>query len=69
MTASQQRVVMRWIHLSFSLLLGAFVYSPLAQNELFTALIRGIVFPAMTLSGVFMWQQGRIRKLARRAAQ
>lgn len=69
MTASRQRMAMRWAHLSLSFLLGLFVYSPLVQDELFAGLVRGVVFPAMTLSGVLMWQQGRIARLTRGAAR
>jgi hypothetical protein len=69
MVAARQRVIVRWVHLSFSLLLGAFVYSPLAADPIFATIIRGLVFPAMTMSGIYMWQQGRINKLARGGAR
>jgi hypothetical protein len=57
------------MHLVLSLLLGAFVYSPLREVSAFAAVVQLIVFPAMTLSGVWMWQQGRIARWSRRAAQ
>jgi hypothetical protein len=57
------------MHLVLSLLLGAFVYSPLREVSAFAAVVQLLVFPAMTLSGVWMWQQGRIARWSRRAAQ
>jgi hypothetical protein len=56
------------MHLVLSLLLGAFVYSPLREVSGFAAVVQLVVFPAMAFSGVCMWQHGRIARWSRKAA-
>jgi hypothetical protein len=68
MTLSQQRQWLRYGHLVASALLGTFIYSPLREDPVLIAIMQFMVFPAMVLSGVWMWQQGRLSKLRRARA-
>jgi hypothetical protein len=65
MTLSQQRQWLRFGHLVASALLGMFIYSPLRENSLLNATIQFFVFPALALSGVWMWHQARLARLQR----
>jgi hypothetical protein len=68
MTQSRQRLALRWSHLAASVLLGAFIYSPLRDNPVLLAAVQYAAFPGLALSGLWMWQQGRIARLLRARA-
>jgi hypothetical protein len=68
MTLSQQRQWLRFGHLIASALLGTFIYSPLREDPVLIAIMQFVVFPAMAVSGVWMWQQGRLSRFARARA-
>ena len=59
------RTVLRWTHLPTGFLIGVFVYTPAHDNETFVLLMQTAVVPAVTLIGLWMWQQARIRRLYR----
>jgi hypothetical protein len=62
MNAAQLRRMLRFAHLFLGAALVIYVYSPLHANPLFTDIIRYLAVPALVLSGVAMWQQGRISR-------
>jgi hypothetical protein len=63
MSPRKQRQAQRAAHLVAAGLLLAYVYAPLdAELE---DVVRFVVFPALVLTGVAMWQSGRIRRALR----
>ena len=60
------RTVLRWTHLLTGFLIGVFVYTPAHDNEAFVLLMQAAVLPAVTLTGVWTWQQAHIHRLFRR---
>lgn len=60
------RTILRWTHVLVGFLIGVFVYTPAHNNEAFVLLMQAAVIPAVTITGVWMWQQARIRRLYRR---
>ena len=62
MNAAQLRRALRLGHIAVGVLLGIYVYSPLHADPLLTGIIRYLAIPAIVLSGVAMWQQGRISR-------
>jgi len=60
------RTILRWTHILAGFLIGVFVYTPAHDNDTFVLLMQAAVVPAVTLTGVWMWQQARIRRLYRR---
>lgn len=60
------RKALRWGHLIASGVLGTYLYSPWSENPVFAALVLYGVFPAMAVSGLWMWNQGRIGRLFKR---
>ena len=59
--------ILRWTHILVGFLIGVFVYTPTRDNETFVLLMQAGVVPAVALTGLWMWQQARIRRLYRRA--
>ncbi|WP_394134981.1 hypothetical protein [Aliivibrio fischeri] len=57
------RLFLRWVHILGVLLIGAALYSPLKSNDLFMDLTLYILVPIVAISGVSMWQQGKLMKL------
>lgn len=60
------RTLLRWTHLLVGFLIGVFVYTPARESEAFVLFMQAAVVPVVTLTGVWMWQQARIRRLYRR---
>lgn len=65
MTAKKQRMVLRLIHLGISLVLGLYVYAPPEETGDLRAICQWILFPALTITGLWMWQQRRVNRLLR----
>lgn len=63
------RTILRWTHLLTGFLIGVFVYTPAHDNDAFVLLMQAAILPAVTLTGVWMWQQARLRRLFRRLSQ
>jgi hypothetical protein len=62
MNAGQLRRVLRAGHIVVGALLSIYVYSPLHADSLLTDIIWYLAIPVIALSGVAMWQQGRISR-------
>ncbi|MFK8184468.1 MAG: hypothetical protein AB8B99_13930 [Phormidesmis sp.] len=54
------RSQLRNIHILASVALGVFIYSPLRNSNSFPLVMGAIVFPLLSLSGLWMWQGPRI---------
>lgn len=63
--AARLRQILRWAHIGEAAFLGAYVYSPLHNDPLWTNIARFGVFPLAALGGVWMWQQARIGRALR----
>jgi hypothetical protein len=59
----QERNLMRWIHLLGSGAIGTFVYSPWRDEPTFVLSMRILVIPILTLTGLWMWQGYRLKKI------
>ena len=66
---AMMRTFLRWTHLLVGFLIGVLVYTPAREDDAFVLLMQAAVVPAVTLTGVGMWQQARIRRLYRRLRQ
>lgn len=63
------RIALRWTHLLVGWLIGVFVYTPMRENETFVLLMQVVFVPAVVVTGLWMWQQARIKRLYGRARQ
>jgi hypothetical protein len=60
------RTILRWGHIVGGMFLVACVYSGSRQNVDLTNIARFVVVPLIVLSGLWLWQQGRIVRWMRR---
>ena len=60
------RIGLRWTHLLIGWLIGALVYTPARENEAFILLMQFVFVPLLVITGLWMWQQARVRRLYRR---
>ena len=65
MNSKQLRVVMRWLHIIGGAIIATYIYSPWTDDPVFSLVVQVVVIPALIISGIVMWQQGRIMKWLR----
>ena len=63
LSGKQQRTILRYTHLVAGLLNIFFIYTPLGDVAEFQLLVQIILAPVIVITGVWMWQQARVRKL------
>lgn len=56
---------LRWSHIAAGLIIGAYVCSPLHADPTATLAARLSLLPVLGLTGLAMWQQGRLSRLLR----
>lgn len=66
MSNRQLRMIIRWVHIIGGSLTATFIYAPWGQEALFVGLMRWGVIPLLILSGLVLWQQGRLTKRLQR---
>jgi hypothetical protein len=59
------RTVLRWIHITAGIFLVGYVYKFHADAKA-TGVAQRVVIPAIAVSGLWLWQQGRIVRWIRR---
>lgn len=57
------RNILRVIHLVAGVVLGNFLYSPFGSDPTFRMLMQIVIFPLLVLTGLWLWQMPRIRRL------
>ncbi len=62
MKASIERQLIRWLHLIASVPIVGFIYGPVAEIPQAVFAIRWVIFPAVVLSGLWLWQGFRVKK-------
>ncbi len=63
LSGKQQRTILRYSHLLAGMLNVFFIYTPLGDVPEFQLLVQIILVPVIIITGVWMWQQARVRKL------
>ena len=58
-----QRTIFRWIHLVFSIPILGYIYSPFEKLPDYAGPTRYVFFPAMVLTGLWMWKGHLVRRL------
>ena len=54
-SASTQRIIVRWLHLILVIPIIGYIYSPFEQLPDYAPVVRFIAFPVIFLSGLWMW--------------
>lgn len=63
MTARGLRNALRLLHITMAGLVGTYIYSPWGTDPAFTLAVKIGLLPILSLSGLIMWQQGRLQRL------
>ena len=57
------RLILRYTHLAAGILIVPFVYSPLGDFPAYELLVRIALIPVGVITGIWIWQQARVRRL------
>ena len=69
-SASTQRIIVRWIHLVLAIPIIGYIYSPFEQLPDYAPIVRFVAFPVILLSGLWMWKGHLVRRLfSKRSSQ
>ena len=66
-SASTQRIVIRWIHLVLAIPVIGYIYSPFEELPNYAPVTRYIAIPVMVVSGLWMWKGHLVRRLYSKA--
>lgn len=61
-SASTQRVIVRWLHLVLAIPIIGYIYSPFEQLPDYASTVRFVAFPILLLSGLWMWKGHLLRR-------
>lgn len=62
-SASNQRVIVRWIHLVLAIPIIGYIYSPFEQLPDYAPTVRFVAFPVILITGLWMWKGHLVRRL------
>ena len=68
-SASTQRIIVRWIHLVLAIPIIGYIYSPFDQLPEYAPTVRYIAFPVILLSGLWMWKGHLLRRRFKKSTQ
>jgi hypothetical protein len=63
MTNATQRTIARWMHLILSIPIIGYIYSPFENIPQYAVPTRYVFFPLLALTGLWMWQGPRVRRM------
>jgi uncharacterized protein (DUF2141 family) len=61
MKVSTERMLIRWFHIIASIPVVGYIYGPVSQNPHAVTAVRYVIFPAIVLSGLWLWKGRAIR--------
>jgi hypothetical protein len=63
MSSATRRSILRWIHIVLAIPIAGYIYSPFANIPQYAPPTRYVFFPAIALTGLWMWLGPAIRRL------
>lgn len=66
MQAATERKLIRWFHILASIPIMGFIYGPVAQIPEAARAVRWALFPAVVLSGLWLWKGAWVKARLRR---
>lgn len=63
MKETTRRSIFRWLHLIFAIPIIGYIYSPFKELPNYAPVVRYVAFPAIALSGLWMWKGPALRRL------
>ena len=58
-----KRSILRWTHIALGIPIIGYVYSPFEELPNYAPVVRFISIPVLVLTGLWMWQGHRLRRL------
>ena len=62
-SAAVRRSILRWIHIILSIPIAGYIYGQPAEVAQYAGGVRKIFFPAMVVTGLWMWRGHWVRRL------
>jgi len=62
MTQKKLRKILRWMHIVLGLVVMCYIYSPFHEHYGFQVVMKFVIIPVITLSGVYMWKFKELNK-------
>ena len=62
-SASAQRVIVRWLHLILAIPIIGYIYSPFENLPDYAPTVRFVAFPVILTTGLWMWKGHWVRRL------
>jgi hypothetical protein len=69
MKEATKRLLLRSIHLVFSIPIIGYVYSPLKELPNYAPVVRFVAIPALVTTGFWMWNGAALRRLISKIGQ
>ena len=62
-SASTQRILVRWIHLVLAIPIIGYIYSPFESLPDYAPTVRYVAFPVILVSGLWMWKGHLVKRI------
>ncbi len=63
MREATKRIIVRWVHIVFSIPIIGYIYSPFEELPKYAPVVRKVAIPAIIISGLWMWKGHLVRRL------
>ena len=60
--AKKVRIAIRWMHIVLGLVVMCYIYSPFHENESFQIVMKFVIIPVITITGIWIWQFRAVNK-------
>jgi hypothetical protein len=65
MSAATERKIIRWFHILASIPVIGYIYGPVSKIPEAVVMLRWAIFPAVVLSGLWLWKGYVVKRLFR----
>lgn len=62
-SASTERTIFRWVHIVLAIPMAGYIYSPFDKLPEYASPTRYVFFPAIVLTGLWMWKGQWVKRL------
>ena len=65
MNEAKVRVILRWVHIVLGLAIMCYVYSPFHRLIFFQIIVKFVIIPVITFTGLWVWKFKQFNKFFR----
>ena len=69
MNVATERKIIRWIHIIGGAIIAAFIYSPLSGITTLELIIKIVIIPLISISGIWLWKGQLIKRKFKEASR